>query len=122
MYIYICIYNLSLYISKNLNLLSIHVYTHTYIYIYICVCVCVPCRKHICACTMFFCYMQETYYRLNQRWSSTEQKRQNYQQPASSCAGYNFIAALFGAIAAGVRSTFGILHPTKLLPLMGRGG
>ena len=38
-------------------------------------------------------HMQETYYRLNQRWSFGEHERQFYQQPAFSCATCKFIVA-----------------------------
>jgi hypothetical protein len=41
--------------------------------------------------------MQETYYRLNQRWSFGEHERQFYQQTAFSCATRKFVVAEFYA-------------------------
>ena len=66
-------------------------------------------------------HMQRIYYRSNQRWNSGEHERQFIHNLRPAVLRVNSLQLNSVHITAGACSTFGILHATKLLPLVGRG-
>ena len=76
--------------------------------------------------SLFLCvypaiHMQEIYYRSNQRWNSGEHEQQFIHNLRPAVLRVNSLQLNSAHITAGACSTFGILHATKLLPLVGRG-